>query len=679
MREPSYAQLAGELTSAAHRLARISPRRQGSPERFGNLHTPVTTPDTSRHIAHYRPEIDGLRALAVVPVMLFHAGFSALPGGYLGVDVFFVISGYLITSILLRDLQQGRYSIAKFYERRARRILPALLLVILVSIPLACVTMLPVELEQFSRSVLSTLAFVPNVFFWLTSSYFQPSAETLPLLHTWSLGVEEQFYLLFPLFLALVWKTRPRAVSFAIVIVALVSLGLAEYAWRIGKAPAGFFLAPTRAWELMIGCLIANGSLHAPLHARLPRVAADALAITGIVALVLAMVLFDEATPMPSLLGLLPTLGTGLIIAFARPTALLTKILSLRLFVGLGLVSYSAYLWHQPILAFARLHNGSTELSTAAATALLGASLLLAWLTWKYVEAPFRERRRVATPRLWRTSAVAVSSLAAVALAGMSTRGMEFRISPENRPLAAMADTIDVNKTLPRKFEALNKDFTAGTAPRVLIVGDSYAQDFVNATFASDSAGDAQFSTVYVSADCQIYFGASSADEFIKPRFRPKCVDMRAAPALWRRLPQADIIMLIGSWRSWAVERLPQTISALHLRAEQRVFVVGPKNFGKIDIKKFLAIAPESRPALRQSPQQLTLDLNRQLLATLPRGVFVNLLEASCGTEARCPLFTRNGELISFDGFHLTPAGARWMGSLAWSRPPLAGALVARQ
>ena len=620
-----------------------------------------------------------MRALAVVPVMLFHAGFSALPGGYLGVDVFFVISGYLITSILLRDLEHGRYSIAKFYERRARRILPALLLVVLVSMPFACATMLPVELEQFSRSVLSALAFVPNVFFWLTSSYFQPSAETLPLLHTWSLGVEEQFYLLFPLFLALVWKRWPRAVSPLIVLIALASLALAEYAWRIGKAPAGFFLAPTRAWELMIGCLIAISSLHAPLHVRLPRPLADALAILGIVALVLAMVLFDEATPMPSLLGLLPTLGTGLIIAFARPTSLVTKILSLPLFVGLGLISYSAYLWHQPVLAFARLQLGSTELGAAYATALLGVSLLLAYLTWRYVEAPFRDRKRVPTPLIWRSSGIAMASLAGVALVGMSTRGLEFRIAPENRSLAAMADTVDVNRTLPRKFESLNRDFTGGDAPRVLIVGDSYAQDFVNATYASDSADNAEFSTVYISADCQIYFGAASPDEFIKPRFRPKCETMRAAPALWRRLPKADIVMLVGSWRPWAVERLPETIAAMHLRADQRVFVVGPKNFGHIDIKKYLAIPPDSRPALRQSPQELTLRLNRQLVATLPRGVFVNLLEASCGKEAQCPLFTRNGELISFDGFHLTPAGAKWIGTLAWSRPPLAGALIAHR
>ena len=620
-----------------------------------------------------------MRALAVVPVMLFHAGFSLLPGGYLGVDVFFVISGYLITSILLRDLQQGRYSIAKFYERRARRILPALLLVIAVSIPFAGALMLPVELEQFSRSVLSALAFVPNVFFWLTSSYFQPSAETLPLLHTWSLGVEEQFYLVFPLFLALVWRSRPRAVSLLIVLIALVSLGLAEYAWRIGKAPAGFFLAPTRAWELMIGCLIANASVDRPLYARLPGAAADALALMGIVALVVAMAVFDEATPMPSLLGLLPTLGTGLIIAFARPAALVTRILSLPLLVGLGFISYSAYLWHQPILAFARLHSGSTQLTAPLATVLLAVSLLLAYLTWRFVEAPFRDRKRVSSPRLWSASAAGVAALACVALAGAMTRGLEFRIAPENRALAAMADTIDVNKTLPRKFESLNRDFASRDTPRVLIVGDSYAQDFVNATFASGSADDAEFSTVYISADCQVYFGASSADEFIKPRFRPKCVEMRAAPAFWRRLPDADIVMLVGSWRIWAIERLPETIAAMRLRPDQRVFVVGPKNFGKIDIKKFLAIPPGSRPALRQSPQELTLELNRRLVATLPPGIFVNLLEASCGAEAQCPLFTREGELVSFDGFHLTPAGARWIGSLAWSRPPLAGALVAHR
>ncbi len=367
--------------------------------------------DSRRDGRGYRPEIDGLRALAVVPVILFHAGIRVLPGGFLGVDVFFVISGYLITSILLRELQESRFSISRFYERRARRILPALLLVIIVCLPLSLALMLPVELESFSRSVLNALLFVPNVFFFLNSSYFHATAEVLPLLHTWSLGVEEQFYVFFPVFMMFAWRLGRRAVSLLILLVALVSLGLAEWAWRTGHGSAGFYLAPPRAWELMIGCFIATASANRPLHAGLNRAVADFLAAGGLAALAVSLVIIDETTPIPSFNGLLPTVGTGLIIAFARPESIVSRILSLRLLVGLGLISYSAYLWHQPIFAFVRLHEDRTSLDLTLSAELIAITLSLAYLSWRFVETPFRDRTKVPTSRVWRMSLGTAASL----------------------------------------------------------------------------------------------------------------------------------------------------------------------------------------------------------------------------------------------------------------------------
>ena len=301
--------------------------------------------------------------------------------------------------------------------------------------------MLPVDLKQFSRSVLrSVLAFVPNIFFWRTTSYFHSSAETLPLLHTWSLGVEEQFYVVFPLLVAAVWRYGLRAVIVLTIVLALASIGLAEWAWRSGKDVAAFFLDPNaRAWELMIGAAIAAASIYQPMHQRVSQQLAALLSSGGLAALVLSIVLFDDATPMPSLYGLVPTLGTGLVIAFTRPGAVVYRILSARLLVGIGLISYSAYLWHQPLFAFARL-RANAEPSSLEYAALIGLTFVLAYLTWRFVEAPFRDRKVVSRQWVVRSSLWGAALIGALALFGEWSQGLNGRIPAEDRELAAMAD-----------------------------------------------------------------------------------------------------------------------------------------------------------------------------------------------------------------------------------------------
>ena len=197
----------------------------------------------------YRAEIDGLRALAVVPVILFHAGFELFSGGFVGVDVFFVISGYLITTILIEDIDNNRFSIVNFYDRRARRILPALFFVMLVCIPFAWMWMLPNQMNDFAKSLVAVTLFASNILFWRESGYFDAAAEEKPLLHTWSLAVEEQYYLLFPIFLILAWRFGKNRVFWMIVLMAAISLLLSEWGWR-NQTTANFYLAPTRAWEL---------------------------------------------------------------------------------------------------------------------------------------------------------------------------------------------------------------------------------------------------------------------------------------------------------------------------------------------------------------------------------------------------------------------------------------------
>lgn len=332
----------------------------------------------------YRREIDGLRAVAVLPVIAFHAGFDLFKGGFIGVDVFFVISGYLITGLLIGDIEAGRFSLLRFYERRARRILPALFAVMAVTVPFAFAVMLPDQFADFGRSLVAVSLFSSNILFWRESGYFDTVSTEKPLLHTWSLAVEEQFYLLFPLVLMVLWRLGRRRTVVAVAIVALLSLAFSEVAWRL--SPSGnFFLAPSRAWELMVGALAA----FAENDARVRR-GHGLLAGFGL-AMVLGTVFFyDEQIPFPSLYALLPVAGTALVILFARPGTLIATLLSRREAVGIGLISYSAYLWHQPLFALMRIADDQRCSCGWVMAGLSLASLGLAALTWKYVEQPFR-------------------------------------------------------------------------------------------------------------------------------------------------------------------------------------------------------------------------------------------------------------------------------------------------
>jgi len=367
----------------------------------------------------YRPEIDGLRAVAVLPVILFHAKFESFAGGYVGVDVFFVISGYLITTILLRELRAGSFSLLRFYERRARRILPALSALLLVCIPFAWLTLTPNELFSFFRAIGSTAIFSSNILFWLNSGYFEDVSDTNPLLHMWSLAVEEQYYLVFPLFLAAVMKGRRWLGNSSMVVVgALAAIGVASYAWMewaLRNDPSGnFYLAPSRVWELIVGALCA-----VVMTDRRPK-PSTILSALGLGMIAWSIFRFDEATPFPSALALLPVLGTAFIIVFADATTMTAKVLSTKALVGIGLISYSTYLWHLPLYVFARLSR-LERLTTAMNIGLLIASLVLGYLSWRFVEQPFR--KPTSGPLVRQNVILGLAALSIVGFVGIATIG----------------------------------------------------------------------------------------------------------------------------------------------------------------------------------------------------------------------------------------------------------------
>lgn len=354
----------------------------------------------------YRREIDGLRALAVIPVILFHAGFELFSGGFVGVDIFFVISGYLITTIIVTELENNTFSIVKFYERRARRILPVLFFVMLACIPFAWLLLPATDMKDFSQSLIAVSIFSSNFLFWNESGYFDTAAEMKPLLHTWSLAVEEQFYIIFPIFLMVFWRLGKRWILILLTFIFFLSLAAAQ--WSAHAAPASaFYLLHTRAWELVIGAL-ASFYLSRTNRKKLGHGSSDFAGWLGVALILYAVFNYSKATPFPGFFALVPTVGTLLIILFANQHNSVGKFIGNRLFVGIGLISYSAYLWHQPLFAFARYTSISQ--STALYIILSVTALLLGYFSWRFIENPFRNKTTFSRRNIFTFSALGIIS-----------------------------------------------------------------------------------------------------------------------------------------------------------------------------------------------------------------------------------------------------------------------------
>ena len=333
----------------------------------------------------YRPDIDGLRAIAVLSVIGFHAFPLSVKAGFIGVDIFFVISGYLISTIIFDSLERDSFSFAVFYQRRIRRIFPALLIVLFACYVFGWFVLLPDEFKQLGMHIAGGAGFVSNFVLWSESGYFDNAAITKPLLHLWSLGIEEQFYIIWPLLLAFVWKRKWSFITITIV-VAVVSFGLNVY--TINNDPVAAFYSPfSRFWELMIGGLLAYLGLHRPI---LLKPHENAQSLLGLVLIILALALLNKESTFPGWWALLPTLGTLFLIS-AGPNAWLNRnILSNRYLVWIGLISYPLYLWHWPLLSLTRIAEGGI-VPRETRVFLVILSIALAWITYRLIEKPIRK------------------------------------------------------------------------------------------------------------------------------------------------------------------------------------------------------------------------------------------------------------------------------------------------
>lgn len=425
----------------------------------------------------YRPDIDGLRAVAVLSVVFCHAGFHC-PGGFIGVDVFFVISGYLIAGLILKELRLGTFTLTNFWERRIRRIVPALAVVVGATLVGGWFVLMPADFASCGKSIVGLALLASNVQFWKSIDYFDNAAEEKPLLHTWSLSVEEQFYLFVPVFLLLLAKRSKLNRAFLILAAAAVlSFGLSVY-WTQRHPTTNFYLLPTRAWELFAGALLA---FFPKCGIEKQKWLLELLALAGLALILVPCFAYDHKTPFPGLAALPPVLGSALLIWLGASKAgfsLIGRTLASRPVVFVGLISYSLYLWHWPLFSLTRYASVKAP-ATSVWWLLIAVSVVLATLSWRFVETPFRHRKVLAArPKLFGATA----ALFALMLGGgaflFKANGFEGRVKDQTKNLV---ETGKFDQSYVRELELqdipnnLVQLGATNAQPSVLVWGDSHA------------------------------------------------------------------------------------------------------------------------------------------------------------------------------------------------------------
>ncbi|MFN6933737.1 MAG: acyltransferase family protein [Tsuneonella sp.] len=599
----------------------------------------TTPPGLARN--DYRPEIDGLRAISVMSVIVYHANANVLAGGFLGVDVFFVISGFLITRHIYADLSVDRFSLAEFYLRRVRRIAPALLFVCALATPFAFWLLLPDDLQNYGQSLFASIASVNNILLWLTTDYFSLGTAFKPLVHTWSLGIEEQYYVLVPIALALAWRAGRRSGVVAVLLVGSLLSIVAMELWREADPSGNFYLLPSRFWELGLGGIA--GLYRERWNAATPPVLRQGIAALSLAGVTLPMVFYSEAMNLPSLATLLPVAGAMGVLVFCTSNGV-GSILAVRPAVGLGLISYSAYLFHQPVFAFLRAAQLEevSPLQLYLATAVV---LVLAYLSWRFVELPFRDRRRMPNRTLVIWTGTSATVLAGIGLALHFTSGVPGRFPALTksdptfgaREFAAYVDA-------PFAYE--NRPLDPATRERnLLVLGNSFARDFINMGRETQS-----FAGWKVSYDSVEFCREGSS-----------MVLAKAANAGAVVIASDEVAELAPCYRAM--------VTRLREAGVRHVAVIGTKNFGSNN-NAVMRLAPAERENLRVRPSTLQYEQNRSAAAALGPE-YVDIFSLLDDGSSTVPVFTPGGQFISQDRLHLTRPGAVFVGNLVFNTPQL--------
>jgi peptidoglycan/LPS O-acetylase OafA/YrhL len=653
---------------------------------------PLTFPVSGKHIRHigYRPDIDGLRAVAVLSVLFFHAFPALLSGGFVGVDIFFVISGYLISRVILTTLERGTFSIADFYSRRIRRIFPALIVVLAACLAFGWHTMLADDLMQLAKHVLGGATFVSNFVLWGEAGYFDKASELKPLLHLWSLGIEEQFYIIWPLLLWVVWRLRTSLLPIVVII------GLASFILNIvgvhEHATATFYSPLSRGWELIVGATLACfGSRSSPKDGMAvtstsvieqmqeSQTARTVISIVGALFIAYSIFCIDNTLAFPGKWALFPTIGAALIIV-AGPGAWVNRVLlSNRVMIFIGLISFPLYLWHWPLLAFAK--SAYPEgLSWSGRLGLLASSVVLATLTYLYIERPFRSGSKTwVKVFILCVSMCMAGVLASVILksAGVPARypqiiqrATEYDLDSYRAGLRNLVCFMDVGQDATQyASECVDK----GDKPLWVLWGDSDA-----AALYSGMRGLAERSgqfrlAQFTSSSCPPIVGFHGKNTACKSNNQWTIDKVRElAP---------DTVILASMWPRYDEELLPATVKQIKEAGVRRVILLGPTPAWK-DTPSRIAFNLWSNDPLHRVPSERLdyvkygmgreQEVNGELdtgtdaaeqtlkrLAERTGAVYISVVQKMCN-EKGCLMreSASSGDAFYLDIVHLTPHGS---------------------
>ncbi|MDI1301266.1 MAG: acyltransferase family protein [bacterium] len=634
------------------------------------------------HLAHpkYRSDIDGLRAVAILPVVIFHACPSIMPGGFIGVDIFFVISGFLISSIIFSSLERDRFSLIEFYNRRVKRIFPALILVLISCLVFGWFVLFSDEYKQLGKHTAAGAGFIQNFVLWRESGYFDNSAETKPLLHLWSLAIEEQFYFFWPLLLAFVWKRQWSFLRITAVIAA-VSFSANIYLILSGHSIAAFYLPFSRFWELMVGGVLAYVLLHRP---QLIEKHKDIQSLIGFALILAGLLLINKGSDFPGWWVLLPTLGAFFIISAGPASWLNEKLLSNKPMVWIGLISYPLYLWHWPILSYLRIAEGG--LSNTQGILALIAAIGLAWLTYRIIEKPFRSEgksREKVTALLVAMAFILTSGAMLYKQGGVAQRalggGNEYVSYFENSiPEWQYFSKTGMLKKFRSECDFYNIDkYRAGESTRiprpsidnschikspnhsysVLLWGDSHAQQLY---FGLKSSLSNDWQILMITSS-----GCPANPSISAPSSTNYCDQSNwfAIKTIFETKPDVVIVAQAGGH---SLNTMNQVIKKLKEIGIKKIIFTGPSPHWKPDLPKVIA-----RKLWPNTPQRTWIGIDREFVAlneTLKlndfksiNGVsFIDLMDLFCNTNG-CLTYIGNDKklgITSWDYGHLTPVAS---------------------
>jgi peptidoglycan/LPS O-acetylase OafA/YrhL len=638
-----------------------------------------------QHPHDYRADIDGLRAVAVLSVLAFHAFPAALPGGFTGVDIFFVISGFLISRIILEDLRKGRFTFTGFYNRRVRRIFPALTVVLATSLIIGWWILLPADFRHLGSHVAAGAGFVANLLLWSESGYFDTAAHLKPLLHLWSLGVEEQYYLVWPLALFL-FRRHVHSIFWMILAVAVGSFAL--NVWATVRVPdAAFYLPPTRFWELMIGSIIAyaqilrtNGSIVGGAVAG-TSIVSNALSGAGTALLVIGFVLLNDRREFPGWWALLPTLGAASIICAGRDAWLNRHVLSNKIVVYIGLISYPLYLWHWPLLTFARITNSDVAPPPSVRMLVLIGSVVLACLTYELIEKKIRRPRQVAWSR--RVVPALSVSMAALAVYGLLAFNSISQARSAAVPrLAAISEAFD-----DRHYGSDTIIARRDSERTVLFFGDSHMRHYLPRIEAvmKHPRGRIRSAIVRVRNGCapmpRIERPGRGCAAFVADAFRiarRRTVDTIVISASWVGFASRTDYYKAGEERSgkplklltpqtqWVLDGFESKLRRLTQAGKKVVIVLDSPRAAVFDpramVKKHgidfeVAVVP-SVPRATVVATNAVMDWRLRAIAQRVHAILVNPCDALC-TPTVCPSMDPDGNPLYTDEAHLRASTTR--------------------